>query len=165
MENEQKKWFAISEAKDLVLDINNAISKTREKSWQLLAFLIGINAFFITSLEYNTNYVLIYGTFTICLVFDIFISINLMFCMMPNKIISNGGYPNLILNVIKQEQEPEGVDFFTVMISNYNHAIEANTKTLLKMTGLYKKSLTGFITLCCSLFVFILLYFYLIKLN
>lgn len=163
--DEAKKMFAITEAKDLLAEINNAISKTRDKSWQLLAFLIAVNVYVVTSIIEGKSTYLTLGLSLICLVYDIIIGKHLHFCMFPNKLYSNGGYPDKINETIDQEKQPNGIDFFKVLTSNYQFSIDQNSDVLRKMTDKYKKALNGLIFLVGAVLIFTLIFFMFVEHN
>jgi hypothetical protein len=51
-----KKELVIKEAKELLFNLSNGISKTRDRSWQLLAFIIAVDVYLLKNvIEDNTN--------------------------------------------------------------------------------------------------------------
>src|SRR4051812_25526100 len=87
----QSESFAVTEAKDSLSEINAAISKTRDKSWQLAAYLIAIDVFLVQTFFGGTNNNVINGVSVLAFIASIGIFLKLNYSFNPTDMIFNGG--------------------------------------------------------------------------
>lgn len=136
--------FAVGEVKDFLKDVNASISKTRDKCWQLFAFLLAIDIYLIKSiLEAKTNPYIIGLTVTAA-VFSIPIVWSLYGSMFPIKFNQSGGHPD---NLSKVADERNDDIRFRVVMNTYKTSIDENCVFLSKMTGNYKTAINLFASL------------------
>lgn len=157
MDMNDKQKFALSEGKELLKDINVSISKTRDKSWQLLAFILALD-FYLLKLFYENGVsdIKLNIVSVICLVFNLYILYNLRLSLFPTGFVQNGSSPEKINKIIEQEKEEGGIDFFTVMKHSYQKGVEKNTEILQDLSKYYSNSLNAIILMMiiCVLFIF-----------
>lgn len=145
------KEAAIIEAKSFLADINSAISNIRDRSWQLMAFVMAIDVYLFQSIVSITPTAELRTMFYISIPFSIYTYRCLYYALFPSKIVLNGSQPKMLDTIIDG-----GEDFFyKAIMKGIQKSIDINTGVLQKMTDKYKCALWSCIALIGSFAIFI----------
>ena len=125
---------ALAEGKEFLTEINNAIDRTKNKSWQLMAFLIGIDAYFAKFfIETGQNSMVVQMA-----IFSIPISLAMFYflskAMLPIETRLNGCEPRKIKQIISN-------NYLENMAHTIQKSIDFNTEIHSKITKKYVISL------------------------
>lgn len=126
---EEKQQFAIGEAKDYLKELNESIIRTRDKCWQLLAFIIAICSFLIQATMFSDKVVSLETkllTITTIL-FSAVAAFNLRKSILPATSFRLNGdtAKNLLLFI----NEPL-VNMYEESLYNYDNSINKNKEVL-----------------------------------
>jgi hypothetical protein len=148
----------IRESKSYLENVNNGISKTRDKAWQLLAFVMAVNVYLGKSVIEETKTDMMQYLFPICFLFSMFIFYKLYKTLLPSGIVVNGFEP------IKLEQiNKDGKQFFYDSLKHsLQIAIDSNQSILSNMIMSYKLAVKAVIIMV-SIFMFLVFYSYLLS--
>jgi hypothetical protein len=143
----------IKEAKSYLENVNNGISKTRDRAWQLLAFVLAINVYLGKNVLENNTIKMIYWLLPICFLFSLVIFYKLYKTLLPSGLIVNGFEP------VKLEQISKDGDkfFYDSLKHSIQIAIDSNQSILAEMILSYKFAIKAIITMVA---VFMCLVFY-----
>jgi hypothetical protein len=138
----------IRESKSYLENVNNGISKTRDKAWQLLAFVIAVNVYLGKSVIENGTINMLQYLLPICFLSSVFIFYNLYKTLLPSGIVVNGFEPKKLELINK-----DGKKFFYDCIKHsLQIAIDSNQAILSSMIASYKLSIKATIIMV-SLFM------------
>lgn len=133
----------IKESKNYLENVNNGISKTRDRAWQLLAFVLAVNVYLGKSVIEKNTIVMIHYLLPICFFFSLFIFYNLYKTLLPSGLIVNGFEP------VKLEQISKDGDafFFESLKHSLQIAIDSNQSILSDMIMSYKLAVKAVIAM------------------
>jgi hypothetical protein len=133
----------IKESKTYLENVNNGISKTRDRAWQLLAFVLAVNVYLGKSVIEKNTIVMIHYLLPICFFFSLFIFYNLYKTLLPSGLIVNGFEP------VKLEQISKDGDafFFESLKHSLQIAIDSNQSILSDMIMSYKLAVKAVIAM------------------
>jgi hypothetical protein len=149
---DDKEKIIITEAKDLLKGVNEGISKTRDKCWQLVAFMIAIDmlSFKLISEHPSEHVYMIIST--ACLVCSAFIFYYLQSALFPKELRFGGAFPD----GLNEDLNKGGRVLYFSIIKTYKASITENGKLLNDLKEGYKKALYSILFLIGGSFLLII---------
>jgi hypothetical protein len=151
---EKTEEIILEEARRHSESFSNGISRTRSKSWQLVALFAALETFLIDRL---TDHFSIYTqiVWIASIPFGIYMIYYLFPSLLPTKMPDNGADPRTLIPISKEGEEY----FIECMLHTYETSIDKNKKVLEKMVVAYKKALKAMVVFGLAAMLFSLLFF------
>lgn len=148
----------IKESKSYLENVNNGISKTRDRAWQLLAFALAVNVYLGKSVIEKHTILMMQYLLPICFLFSLFVFYKLYKTLLPSGLIVNGFEP-VKLDLISKDGDKF---FYESLKHSLQIAIDSNQSILSDMIRSYKLAVKAVIAMV-SIFMCLVFYFYLLS--
>lgn len=152
---ENNRNLIITEAKDCLNSINDGISKTRERSWQLIAFMIALDIYLAKLTTENIDKYAIGGLLVFALICSIYVFKQLYASLFPSTLRFAGAPPYGLDEDLKVSEE----ELYYSIIKTYHNSIKKNLDVLSDFKTGYKNALNSIIALVFVSGVFIILFY------
>ena len=150
MEITEKQKIEISEGKEFSAALFQMVQRVRDKSWQLIAFIIAVDSYLIKGVVDSpaANKFLIMSA--VAAVFNIFLFKNLLPSLTPISLRMPGAEPH---NMAKLREFKEEEIYYESLILGIRETINRNTEVLDRLNESYRTALKLTIWLLLSLLI------------